>query len=758
MARRCGNNRCSYPRANWWKAALGVDFISGSGEPETTPLEGIKSIPTIFVPVGTAFGSINFSDYDLDEVTALGEDGEFVTCSITWAAGSYNSAAAATYTISGTLTPPDGYDNSNNLIPQISVTVIAIPAGYTSILNRTTALGGTHPTPICQGSEITLYNVISALSMDVFYNSMTDGSRHHARVNWKNPGTSDLTETGTLTYTSRKGFTGNGVDGFLNTNYNTSTATNFTLNACGMGAYFYDNTPVQIGSVNSGARIMLASGTRFFFYDINGNTVPSFADSYSGGWFHVYRTASGTVNYTKNSGLLASGVADNSVARPNANIYLLGRNNNGTPDSFSIGTISAFWAGAALNASVDALFAAWQAHLLRVRIKPTYGAVAEMGTLVNDSFARASLGVDYTTSGTATWSPDGSKLVSSGGAPTTYTNRLLYEYGQSSERCTISGVHQLGSVPSGTTGGIGMGFADYAGLNGERSIICKLDLTNGADAGKVKIITWNGSVAAEVAVASSAIGSIAQNNVFTLSVVKTLTGGQVVYTVTAVRSSDSAFSSVSYSTLIGDSTGDFALFNFGGTINTTNLTITLSDEENHRACIVGDSLSHGVATTSLDLGWARNVTESYQISAGSGDVTGDVLGSTSSSVGKMRNILDYNARYYLIAIGGNDVAGGVASGTWQAHLKAIANTIKNEGHKVIFVTPPPRNDGDLSAITTYTTATFSTDQTISQGWTACKGAGTGLNAAYNSGDNVHMNDAGHAAFAAAVEPELPILY
>jgi hypothetical protein len=45
-----------------------------------------------------------------------------------------------------------------------------------------------------------------------------------ALINWKSPGTYDCTESGTVTFTAYSGIAGNGVNGFLNTNFNPVTA------------------------------------------------------------------------------------------------------------------------------------------------------------------------------------------------------------------------------------------------------------------------------------------------------------------------------------------------------------------------------------------------------------------------------------------------------------------------------------------------------------------------------------------------------
>lgn len=738
-------------------------YSYSGGDTPDTPILAIASIPSARVPEGTDFASINFSDYNLDEVLAIGDDSEIVTCSITWAVGSYDGDVADTYTLNGTLVPPSGYDNSNNIVPQISVEVLAIPAGYTSILNRGTVLTATLPTPICQGEEIRKYNSISAslATMDAYWNVMTDGDRAYAKINWKDPGTNDLTEVGTLTYTPRQGFTGDGTTGYLDPGAGMvlSGLTNYTLNSAGFGGYLYSEDTAGgniAGAVNSGARFLWSAANRAHFYEINGNTNPFINDSLHRGWYHVYKTAAGTINTSKNSEALATGVSDAAVARPTIRPYILARNNNGTADSFSNATISCFWIGAPLDASLETIADAYQTFVRFIRVKPTYGAIEAIGQKITDNFARAAIGNNYTASG-GTWTCDGAKLVATNGV-NNFSTRLLYKYGSSSEKNIISCTVQAGQVPSSTTHGLGIGYADFNSGVGERSIIAQLSFTNLASGGKIIIHTWDGTSDVQVAT-SAAQFTISQNDVFVFTFEKSISGDQYLYTATATRVSDSAVVSATYSTLIGNSTSDPAIFSLQTAANNiTNFSYTENDEKNHKVGIIGDSLSHGVAATGLSLGWSRLVTDDYVVSAGSGDQTNDVLGVSNSGVyGKMKNILELNCKYYLLAIGGNDVAAGnFTSAAGQKYLKVIANTILNEGHNVIFVTPPPRS-ADLSGITTFTEANFTGNLTIDEGWTACKN-GTALAAAYDSGDEVHMNNLGHSTFAEAVAGALPTLY
>lgn len=719
-----------------------------------TPKNLPNSIRAITVPNGTAWASINFSDYGFNSVN-VNSSGIVSSCSVTWSQGSYNSAVNGIYTIYGTTSCL-----GSPLISMI-VNVVTLDTDYQALLTKNTALGGVAPTPINQGAGNNYILTLKAngtwASKDIIYVMMTDGDAVFASLNWKNPNSNQLVTHGTITYTSRKGFTGDGTTGYLDTGYNSSTGTKFTQNEGGIAAYFYDNSPCFIGNVATGARVTLQpiySSTTIG--NVNDNTNTLLGNSYIGGYYHAYRTISSQCNLAKNGGKVTVGTSSTTVARPNANIYLIARNNAGTADVFTTGTVSMLWVGASHNLQVDSEHLAWQNYLLATRIMPTFGATAAIGILINDSFVRASLGTAYSIVGTATWACNGTVLQEAGGSIGTYTNRCNYLYGQSSENVRIDRTVKLTSTPSGTTGGTGIIFSDFSGINGERSIIAKLDCTTGADAGKVSIGTFDGTTFAQVAI-GSAISTIAANDIFQFVLTKSIVSGNVSYTVTVTRVSDNASSTCTYAALLGDSTGYFGMISLGGGFDTSLFKPTINDEKDHLAVFIGNSITHGYHASTLVNGWARNIVTDYQISAGSGDLTGDVLGQSATVTGKMKNLLDYNAKYYFLIIGGNDI-GGVTTAQWQANLTAIANTLKNEGYKIIFITPPARST-DLSIITTFTKTRFPNDMTISDGWTATKnGAATTLNPAYDAGDAIHPNDAGMAAFAAAIIAALPTFF
>jgi hypothetical protein len=106
------------------RAALHTYYYSGSsGEPEPVTLDSVESTTAISVPNGATF----------DEVILLLPTTRVVTLSdastpdytVTWVEGSYDETVADVYTISGTLTLPEGVTNPESVVATVEVTVAA---------------------------------------------------------------------------------------------------------------------------------------------------------------------------------------------------------------------------------------------------------------------------------------------------------------------------------------------------------------------------------------------------------------------------------------------------------------------------------------------------------------------------------------------------------------------------------------------------------------------------------------------------------
>lgn len=374
------------------------------------------------------------------------------------------------------------------------------------------------------------------------------------------------------------------------------------------------------------------------------------------------------------------------------------------------------------------------------------------GQIFTDDFARASIGASYSATGAATWACNGSALTVTGGSAAA-TDRLRRTYIHSFEFNTQTVVAQITSVIGTTTYGFGPGYGDLSNPDGESTVFCRLITNNNSpDFGKVVINTYDGTTTTARATSTGTL-TINQNDIFTFTLTKSNTGNVATFDVTVARSAGGSIN-VSWSelmTIAGISAGQrsystarFALFEIGGDWTITEWTVDCTDRRYVKALFIGDSITHGLYATDLSTRWPVQVAPrfgSYAISAGSGDVTQRVID-------KIGFIAAYRANHVFLMIGGNDVLFGVAQATYEANYTSIRNQLQANGSKITHCLATPRDDTNMTTLNTFISG-FTSD-TVVDTFTPLKGAGTDLAAAYDSGDGVHPNQAGHDLIATTV--------
>lgn len=185
-----------------------------------------------------------------------------------------------------------------------------------------------------------------------------------AVINWKNPGTFNATPVSSPTFTTDRGYTGNGSSSYLNTGYNPSTAANLALNSALFGIWHLtnaaSNSKVSGARASSSSNILqmfARSATDSYRFSVNQNsTDASGSVTTSVGLTALRRSASNAISVWKN-GVSATTGTTASSARPNLNIFVGALNDNGSATAFDDRQIAASFAGAALdNTKMAALY------------------------------------------------------------------------------------------------------------------------------------------------------------------------------------------------------------------------------------------------------------------------------------------------------------------------------------------------------------------------------------------------------------------
>jgi len=204
--------------------------------------------------------------------------------------------------------------------------------------------------------------------LDCFY-LFANASSANAIVNWKDPTGTDATLSATPpTFTAYKGFQGNGNSSavgtmYINTNFNPNTATHYQKDSCAIGIAIQTNLTQAVsgncfGCTDSTAWVRLINRntsnqtTASCNSTNNAQVVSSITDG--AGYFSFARIATATYYiYNDKSSTTAT---RNSVADPNANLYLLAFNTDGPASAaattlYDSDQISCFWAGSYMSAA-----------------------------------------------------------------------------------------------------------------------------------------------------------------------------------------------------------------------------------------------------------------------------------------------------------------------------------------------------------------------------------------------------------------------
>ncbi|MEO1052886.1 MAG: GDSL-type esterase/lipase family protein [Bacteroidota bacterium] len=200
-------------------------------------------------------------------------------------------------------------------------------------------------------------------------------------------------------------------------------------------------------------------------------------------------------------------------------------------------------------------------------------------------------------------------------------------------------------------------------------------------------------------------------------------------------------------------TGRFAVWQYGGNQSISQLEISSKARKNIGRLFIGDSNLNGLFCWNLGSRYVDQVMStsglSYEINAGSAD-------TTQSLLDKKDEILAINPEICYINIMSNDQAFNVPQATYQGNYQSFVSDLEAVGIKVMHGTPIARNI-NLTAIRDFIIQTYAYEDVVDL-FEITKGtAGTGLDATFNSGDNIHMNRVGNDICAREILHKLPRL-
>ena len=196
---------------------------------------------------------------------------------------------------------------------------------YQAVLNYATSLGYALPTAPQQENQNTLLVELKSYGiwnkLDSFCLFANNGGSNFALIDWKR--LSLYTAVNSPTFTTNAGFLGNGTSSYIDTNFNISTGTNYTLNNASRNYWAFDSGS---GTGQSLDGLSPSNYTRTSFFDNTGQFINSGLAATTSvrnnvyGWSGFYRSSAtdiaksyhdGTMNYIANTQISQSLVSSN---------------------------------------------------------------------------------------------------------------------------------------------------------------------------------------------------------------------------------------------------------------------------------------------------------------------------------------------------------------------------------------------------------------------------------------------------------------
>ena len=135
---------------------------------------------------------------------------------------------------------------------------------YRAVLNHARSLGYTLPTSSLQQMQSQFMRSLKYggawVKLDAYWMYANNGSQEFSTINWKNPSVHQVTIVNSTTWARNVGFTGNGTDMYVDTNYNPSTqGVNYTQNNAGRFMWAFSSTTFTDGTTGNANRFSNAN-------------------------------------------------------------------------------------------------------------------------------------------------------------------------------------------------------------------------------------------------------------------------------------------------------------------------------------------------------------------------------------------------------------------------------------------------------------------------------------------------------------------
>jgi lysophospholipase L1-like esterase len=368
-----------------------------------------------------------------------------------------------------------------------------------------------------------------------------------------------------------------------------------------------------------------------------------------------------------------------------------------------------------------------------------------MGALVSDSFDRLSLGSNWIVLADTSVSISSNQLAFNH-ANVNYSRQVYYQPWETcSDTWTIRWTERFGAL-NGL--GVGVGLKNFQTFGGDDRGYNGLLCGSGLDLGKMLLQRFDGN--AQSVLASGPAMSLAAGDVVDCA----LHRSGWTFTASATNRANGQTSSASYvmnvrPSPLAPTISRLCFYPLSGTVYLDDFSFTINHRKPARFIVIGASGCEGYFASTHDRGLVNviqtNFTETVCNDSSSYNTTAD-------SLSVLPEILAHQPGTAILWIGGNDLAFGVPlAQAEQQYSNLVAQLVAN-GVKVKHA-PIPRTTADLRALRSWITNSYPTD--IIDTWNPLLSGTYQLNPAYDSGDGLHPNDAGHLLIGTIIRTNLP---
>ncbi len=371
-----------------------------------------------------------------------------------------------------------------------------------------------------------------------------------------------------------------------------------------------------------------------------------------------------------------------------------------------------------------------------------------VGAVVTDTFDRASLGSNWIILGDTSVSLNSNQLFFNQ-TNTIYSRQVYYQPWETcSDEWTVRWSQRFDSLNS-ISRGVGVGIKNFQVFGGSDRGYNGLLCGSGSDLGKMQIQRFDGG--SQVFIGSGLAMPLSPGDTVDCSL--TRSGWTIIASATnrANGQSSAVAIGVNSSPAAGAPTvSRLCFYPLGGAVYLDDFSFTINHRKPARFIVIGASMSEGYNASSHARGYVNvvqtNFAETVCNDSSSYNTTGDSLSA-------LPEILAHQPGTAILLIGGNDVYFGVPAAQWQQNYSNLVTQLQANGVKVKHCCVP-RNTADLTGLRTWISKTWPAADIINT-WDPMVGGVSRLNSAYDSGDGVHPNDAGHLLLGQIIRNNLP---